>query len=145
MIGQAQREEAMKTKYAAALALLAGVVIGGVSVGGLYAQEKTPGAYVVITFTDIPDAASYKEHVLDKAQAALEKHGGQVVARTNREGITMLRPGDTPFQVKRYVILGFDDLQKAQEWYNSAEQKPINAYVDQRTKGRIFALKGGGQ
>jgi uncharacterized protein (DUF1330 family) len=135
----------MKTKYTVALSMLAGAAIGAVSVGGLYAQGKTPGAYVVITFTDIADPAGYKEQVLDKAQASLNKHGGQVVARTNREGITMLRPGDTPFLIKRYVILGFDDLQKAQEWYNSAEQKPINAYVDQHTKGRIFAIKADGQ
>jgi uncharacterized protein (DUF1330 family) len=135
----------MKTKYTVALSMLAGAAIGAVSVGGLYAQGKTPGAYVVITFTDIPDPAGYKENVLDKAQAVMDKHGGQVVARTNRESITMLRPGDTPFQIKRYVILGFDDLQKAQEWYNSPEQKPINAYVDQHTKGRVFALKAGGQ
>ena len=135
----------MKTKYTVALSILAGVAIGAISVGGLYAQGKAPGAYVVLTFTDIPDPAGYKEQVLDKAQASLVKHGGQVVARTNREGITMFRPGDTPFQIKRYVILGFDDLTKAQDWYNSAEQKPINAYVDEHTKGRVFALKAGGQ
>ncbi|HML13826.1 MAG TPA: DUF1330 domain-containing protein [Xanthobacteraceae bacterium] len=135
----------MKTKYTVALSMLAGAALGAVSVGGLYAQGKAPGAVVVLTFTDIPDPAGYKEQVLDKAQASLVKSGGQVIARANRDGITMLRPGDTPFPVKRYVILGFDDLQKAQDWYNSAEQKPINAYVDQHTKGRIFALKAGVQ
>ena len=32
----------MKTQYTVALSMLAGVVLGAVSVGGLYAQDKAP-------------------------------------------------------------------------------------------------------
>ena len=38
----------MKTRYAVVLSMLAGAALGAVSVGGLYAQGKAPGAYVVI-------------------------------------------------------------------------------------------------
>jgi len=37
----------MKTRYVTLLSLLAGAAIGALSVGGLYAQTKSPGAYVI--------------------------------------------------------------------------------------------------
>jgi len=132
----------MKTRYAVALALLAGAAIGSIGVGGLNAQGKAPGAYVVLTYTELAaDQAGYKEQVADKAQAIIEKYGGRFLVRASPSDITFLRPGDTPFPVKRWVLIGFDSVQQAKDWYNSPEAKPVMAYIDQHTKGRIFAVK----
>ena len=129
----------MKTKYTAALALVSGIAIGAVSVGALYAQGKAPGAYAIVTYTEIADPAGYKTNVADKAPALIEKLGGQLLVATN--DITVLREGTPPFPVKRYAIIGFDSIDKAKDWYASAEMKDINAYINDKTKGRIFAVK----
>jgi hypothetical protein len=95
----------MKTRYTIALSMLAGVAIGATFVGGLYAQGKTPGAYAVITFTDLGDAAAFKENVLDKAVPTIVKHGGTRLVGTN--DFTILREGPTPWALKRYVFIAF--------------------------------------
>jgi hypothetical protein len=84
----------MKTQYTVALSMLAGVVLGAVSVGGLYAQGKAPGAYAIVTYTDIPDPAGYKANVLDKGPAIIEKNGGHLLVATN--DITVFREGTPP-------------------------------------------------
>ena len=42
----------MKTRYAVVLSMIAGAALGAASVGGLYAQGKAPGAYVVIDISE---------------------------------------------------------------------------------------------
>jgi len=132
-------EDSMKTRYTVALALVAGIAIGAVSVGALYAQGKAPGAYAIVTYTEIADPAAYKTNVVDKAPALIEKLGGQLLVATN--DITVLREGTPPFPVKRYAIIGLDSIDNAKNWYASAEMKDINAYINENTKGRIFAVK----
>ena len=72
----------MRTQYTVALSMLAGVAVGAVSVGGLYAQGKAPGAYAIIAFSDVGDPAAFKANVLDKAPEVIKKHGGHFVVRT---------------------------------------------------------------
>lgn len=129
----------MKTRYVAVLSMLAGATLGAVSIGGLYAQGKAPGAYAIIAFTDTGEPAAYKANVLDKALEPVKKYGGQFIVRTTE--ITSLRPlpvGEPP--LVRYVIIGFDDAQQAKTWYGSEDQKAINAYVNEHTKGRIYLV-----
>jgi uncharacterized protein (DUF1330 family) len=66
-----------------------------------------------------------------------------LVARGNEDAMTKLRPGADPFPIKRYAILAFDSMDKVNEWYNSEDNKPLNAWQDAHTKGRIVALKAG--
>jgi uncharacterized protein (DUF1330 family) len=129
----------MKTRYTIALSMLAGAAIGATFVGGLYAQGKTPGAYAVITFTDLGDAAAFKENVLDKAVPTIVKHGGTRLVGTN--DFTILREGPTPWALKRYVLIAFDNVQQAKAWYASDDMKAANAYVDQHTKGRAYVVE----
>jgi uncharacterized protein (DUF1330 family) len=126
----------MKTQYTVVLSMLAGAALGAVSVGGLYAQGKAPGAYAIVAFSDVADPAAFKANVLDKAPEAIKKHGGRFVVRTN--DITVLRAADPP--LKRYVVIGFDSVQQAKAWYDAADMKDINTYNEQHTKGRAFAV-----
>jgi uncharacterized protein (DUF1330 family) len=134
-------EEVMRTQYTVALSMLAGVAVGAVSVGGLYAQGKAPGAYAIIAFSDVGDPAAFKANVLDKAPEVIKKHGGHFVVRTN--DITALRAGDPP--LKRYVIIGFDGVQQAKAWYGADDMKDINAYNEKHTKGRAFVVEAAPQ
>jgi uncharacterized protein (DUF1330 family) len=129
----------MKTRYAVALAMAAGAVLGAISVGGLYAQGKAPGAYVIITFTDLGDRAAFKANVIDKAGPLVQKAGGRALVAT--EDFTVLRQGPTPWVLKRYAILGFDSVQQAKDWYAANNMKGINTYNEQQTKGRTFIVE----
>jgi hypothetical protein len=51
----------MKARSAMGTGILAGIAIGALSVGGLYAQGKIPGAYAVVAFSDFGDAAAFKK------------------------------------------------------------------------------------
>jgi len=129
----------MKTRYTVALSMLAGVALGAVSVGGLYAQGKAPGAYAIVTYTDIPDPAGYKANVVDKAPALIAKNGGHLIVATN--DLTVLREGTPPFPIKRLAIIGFDSIQQAKDWYASPDMKDVQGYINENTKGRVFAVK----
>ena len=83
---------------------------------------KSPGAYVVVAFNEISDPAGFKTNVSDKAPEAVKKHGGNFIVRT--DNITVLRPGEPP--IKRYIVIGFDNAQKAKDWYNSQDMKNLN-------------------
>jgi uncharacterized protein (DUF1330 family) len=129
----------MKTEYTVALSLAAGVALGAVGVSGLNAQNKTPAAYAIVSYTEIEDQAAYKANVVDKAPALIEKAGGHLLAATN--DITVLREGTPPFPLKRIGIIGFDSIQQAKEWYASPEMKDIRTWIEAHTKGRLFAVK----
>ncbi len=129
----------MKTQYTVALSLAAGVALGALGVSGLNAQNKSPGAYAIVAYTEIEDEAAYKTNVVDKAPALIERAGGHLLAASN--DITVLREGTPPFPLKRIAIIGFDNTQQAKEWYASPEMKDIRTWVDAHTKGRLFAVK----
>ena len=127
----------MKSYFGLGLAMIAGIGIGAASFSGLNAQGKAPGAYVIVAFSDIGDPAGFKTAVLDKAGAVVEKHGGRVLVRTT--DITELRAAEPP--IKRWVLIGFDSAQQAKDWYTSADNKPIDEYQRQHTKGRVFLVQ----
>jgi len=129
----------MKTRYAVALAMAAGAALGAASVSGLYAQGKAPGAYAIISFSEISDRNAFKGEVVDKAPAVVKDAGGHLIVRT--EKFTPLRAGDPPFPLRRYVIIAFDSVPQAQAWYVSQAMKGINASVERLTKGRAFVVE----
>jgi uncharacterized protein (DUF1330 family) len=129
----------MKQYMTIGMAMVAGAALGAVSVGGLYAQGKAPGAYAIVTYTEIADPAGYKANVSDKAQGSIAKAGGQLLVATN--DLTVLREGTPPFPLKRIAIIGFDSIQQAKDWYASPDRKDVQAYVKENTKGRAFAVK----
>ena len=133
----------MKTKYAVALALLAGVAIGGVSVGGLNAQGGAPGAYAVFVYTDIPDAEGFKKAVADNAKEVIGSGGGQILARAASPGdFTVLHAGEGGFPLKRWVLIGFKDVDQAKKfWDGPAAKSGGRAYIEQHTKARGYVVE----
>jgi uncharacterized protein (DUF1330 family) len=123
----------MRICYTATLAILAGVAIGATAVSGLHAQSKSPGAYVIVDISEITNPDGFKQ-LFPKAPAAVAAFGGQFVTRT--EKITGL-DGTAP---KRFIIIGFESVDKAKAWSASAAQKEVDAIRMGNTKSRSFIV-----
>jgi uncharacterized protein (DUF1330 family) len=131
----------LKSRHTLALGMLLGAAIGALSVGGLYAQGRNAGAYAVVAFSDVGDPGDFKKNVGEPSPAVIKSHGGHFVARTDK--LTVLRAADPP--LTRYVLIRFDDVQQAKDWWGSEDWKPIRTYLEQHTKGRAFAIEAAPQ
>lgn len=69
----------------------------------------------IIAMVNVSDPEKYKKYAA-KASIATEKHGGKFLARG---GATQVMEGAVPYQ--RVVVLQFDSMQKAKDYYNSME------------------------
>ncbi|MEA2979624.1 MAG: hypothetical protein QOF91_2959 [Alphaproteobacteria bacterium] len=125
----------MKMNLKLTFALLAGVALGALTIGGLNAQSKGPGAYAVVDIAEVTDPEGFKQ-LVPIAGPAAENAGGKYIART--EKITSL-DGTPP---KRFVIIAFDNVDKAKAWHASADQKKVDAIRSKTTKSRVFVVEG---
>ena len=125
----------MKQRVALGLGIIIGTAFGALAVSGLNAQNAAPGAYAVVDISEISDPAVFKT-LLPKAGPAMAAFGGKFVART--ENIVAL-DGTAP---KRFVILGFDSMDKAKAWDASAAQKEVDEIRKKSTKSRSFIVDG---
>jgi len=127
----------MNTKGNLALAVLAGISIGAVSVMVVHAQEaKTPPAYLIAE-TEITDRAAFQKYAerVPETLAPFRDSFHYVV----RGGKTQALEGQPP---KSIVVLAFDSTEKALAWYNSpayAAIKPIRQGV---AVSRMFMAEG---
>src|SRR5215831_17604916 len=109
----------MKIRYTVVLSMLAGAALGAVSVGGLYAQGKAPGAYVVIDISEIKDAELFMT-IFTKTGSAAQFGGHSIVASEKIQALHGTPP-------KRFVITAFDNAEKAKAWDASPAGKEITA------------------
>ena len=123
----------MRSRSALVLALLAGFALGAVAVSRVEAQRSGPGAYAIIEITEVESPQALNE-VLPKLGASIAAFGGKFVTRTENvlgfDGIAPLR----------YIIIAFDNMEKAQAWNNSPAQTAINKVRMQATTSRSFAV-----
>jgi uncharacterized protein (DUF1330 family) len=115
--------------------LIAGIAIGAVSVNGLRAQYKEPGAYVIIDISQITNRDSFMRQLLPKAEPVVTDYGGKFLART--EAITRL-DGAPP---QRFVLIAFDSVDKAKSWYASPAWKEVDEMRMKLTKSRVFVAE----
>jgi uncharacterized protein (DUF1330 family) len=134
MIGDREANP-MKTQSALAVALVAGAAIGATCVQGLHAQAKPP-AYVVIDIRSVTDPDAMKTIMEKASPAAIAAAGGRYVIRTNE--ITAF-DGTPP---KRFVLITFDNVEKAKAWRDSAAQQEITAVRAKATDSGSFMVEG---
>ncbi len=125
----------MKTQYAMALTLLAGVAIGAGAVQGLHAQAKPP--VYVVTEIDITDLSAYMKDYAPLAQATIKSAGGTRLAAG--QNITVFE-GAPP--KGRVAINRFDSLEQVKAWRDSAEYKEARKIGDKYATFRSFAIEG---
>jgi uncharacterized protein (DUF1330 family) len=102
----------MKTRYAVAVSMLAGIAIGAVAIQGLHAQAK-PKAYTVteLETIDAKAAADFAKRV----QAEQTNAGG----RNFRTGGGKVIGMEGPPPPQRVAITEWDSLEKAEAFFKS--------------------------
>jgi uncharacterized protein (DUF1330 family) len=140
--GGVQREDVkheekttMKTGHVIGLSVL---TLGAIAVQELHAQANPP-VYFVSEISEVTDPEAFKavrERPAESGAASLKDFGGQYISRT--ENITAL-DGTAP---KRFVIIRFDNGEKAKRWYNSAEQERFTEIRMKASKSHSFLVEG---
>jgi uncharacterized protein (DUF1330 family) len=115
----------MRTRDAVALAMVAGIGIGALSMRGLQAQTKPP--VYMIGMVDVRNADGYAKEYLAPARASIKAHGGVTLAAGSGTVIEGSPPG------KRFVILRWDSLEQLKGWRYSPE------YVEAHKSGMKYA------
>jgi uncharacterized protein (DUF1330 family) len=126
----------MKTHLKLALAVLAGLSIGVAGAAAIHAkQAKTPPGYVIAE-VEIKDPTTLKKYGEKAPQIVASFNGHYVV----RGGDVQALEGEPP---KGYiVVIGFDSVQKAREWYDSPAYAAIRPFRQNSTKSRLFIIEG---
>jgi uncharacterized protein (DUF1330 family) len=115
--------------------MLTSAALGAVSVGGLYAQGKAPGAYAVIEISKITNPDLYKQ-VAAKGGKAVADAGGQIMIRTKT---ISERDGGAP---TLFIVISFDSMDKAKAWSTSPAQMEVDGLRKQSTEARSFIVDG---
>ena len=124
----------MKTGHLIGLSVL---TLGAIAVQELHAQANPP-VYFVSEISEVTDPEAFKavrERPAESGAASLKDFGGQYISRT--ENITAL-DGTAP---KRFVIIRFDNGEKAKRWYNSAEQERFTEIRMKASKSHSFLVE----
>lgn len=125
----------MKSSHKLAIALVAGVVIGGASVQGPRARGTQP-AYVIVDISEITDPEGFKALPAKATADSLVPFGGKYLIRT--EKITAL-DGIAP---KRFVVIAFDSVEQAKTWKASASSRAVDVIRNKTTKSSQFLVEG---
>jgi uncharacterized protein (DUF1330 family) len=120
-----------------ALTAIISASLGAGAVQTLRAQAKPP-AYVVVDIADTTDAEGFKAVISSPATspARTAALGGRYVIRTDQATALDGSPS------KRFVLLSFDNKEKAQAWYDTPDVKEINSVRAKTTKSRAFIVEG---
>src|SRR5689334_23737318 len=127
----------MKTTGNLALAVLAGILIGAVSVMTIHAQEaKTPPAYLIAE-TEVTDRAAFQNYAEKVPETLAPFRGG--FHYLVRGGKTQPLEGQPP---KGIVVIAFDSTEKALAWYNSPAYEAIKPLRQGASVSRMFMAEG---
>jgi len=120
-----------------ALAVLAGISIGAVSVMAIHAQEaKTPPAYLIAE-TEVTDRTAFQKYA-EKVPETLAPFSGSF-HYVVRGGKTQVLEGQPP---KGIVVIAFDSTEKAFAWYNSPAYEAIKPIRQGASVSRMFMTEG---
>lgn len=126
----------MKTNHKVAVAVLAGVLIGAAGKWALHAQQvKTPPAYVIAE-VEVTDPVLMQKYG-DKVPETLAPFDHHYVVRSAR-----VQPLEGEPPRGGIVIIAFDSLEKAREWYDSPAYAAIRPIRQSAAKSRIFIVEG---
>ena len=102
----------MKTRYAVALSILAGVAVGAAAVQALHAQAKPP-AYVIAEI-DVTNLEPFDREYVPPAAKAVVDGGGKYIVRG---GKTVALHGEPP--KPRIATMAFESPEEAKAAFNS--------------------------
>jgi uncharacterized protein (DUF1330 family) len=127
----------MKTNHKLVLAVVVGILIGVAGAKTIHAQqEKAPPGYVVSeadAILDIPTVQKYGQGVAE----TLAPFNHNFIVRGGKP--QSLDGGEAP---KGVVVIAFDSVEKAREWYESPAYQAIKPLRQSSTKGSMFIVEG---
>jgi uncharacterized protein (DUF1330 family) len=127
----------MKTNHKIMLGVLVGALIGVVGATAIHARQMKMLPGYVIAEVDVTDPGTFQKYA-DKAPGTIAQYGGRYVIRGGRN--TSIE-GDAP---KRFVVIQFDSVEKAQAWEDSPEYDAIKPIRHSSAKSRVFIIEGYG-
>jgi uncharacterized protein (DUF1330 family) len=125
----------MTTHIKTALALMIGIVLGGVGFGALHAQTKAPPAYWVSELVEAHDRAAFMR-AIHAVQPTVQKFGGRYIVFGGEFAADV---GSVP---KRVAIIAFDSMDNAQRWLNDPTAKGLRREVNKHAKTRAYIVEG---
>ena len=126
----------MKTNLKLALAVLAGASIGVVGARAIRAQQATTPPGYVIAEVDVTDPTTMQKYG-QKVPETLAPFNHHYVVRSAK--IQSLE-GEPP--QGGIVVIAFDSVEKAREWYDSPAYAAIRPIRQSAAKSRIFIVEG---
>ncbi len=126
----------MKTKWAIVCAALAGLSVGipgGIAIRAQ--QAKTPPGYVIAE-VDVTDLSTFQKYG-EQVAGTLAPFNHHYVVRGNKY---QSLEGDPP--MGGVVIIAFDSVEKAREWYDSPAYAAIRPIRQSSAKSRIYIVEG---
>ena len=124
----------MNKAYAVAIALVAGIGIGGMGVQTLHAQAKPP-AYTVGEI-DVKDEAGFSKEYLPKVQGLIKEMGGKYLAAGKAKGYG----GEPP--KSRIAILQWESIDQAEKYLSSEKLQEIRKIGQKYASFRNYAIEG---
>lgn len=125
----------MKINPKMALALVVGAGMGVVGTLSIHARPvKAPAGYVVAE-VEVTDPATFQKYS-EKAPGTIAQYNGHYIIRG---GKTKSIEGDAP---KRFVVIAFDSMEKAEAWEDSPEYEAIKGIRHSSAKSRVFITEG---
>jgi uncharacterized protein (DUF1330 family) len=125
----------MKTRYTAALSVLAGLAVGAAAVQALHAQAKPP-AYVVGEI-EVTNLTPYDKEYVPPAMKAIADGGGKYIVRGGESAALY---GEPP--KGRIAIMVFESMEKAKAAFDSQAYKAAKKIGDKYANFRIYAVEG---
>jgi len=132
----------MKTHHAVAIAMFAGIAIGGVAVQVLHAQAK-PRAYVVIEMDVMNQEAFFKEFVPAAVKTIVDQ-GGKFLARGGKL-MSIEEPAPLSSADRRLTVVEFENMEKARETFASPSYSDVRTIGNKYAKFRVVAVEGPAQ
>jgi uncharacterized protein (DUF1330 family) len=127
----------MTTNNKLALGVLVGISVGAAGARAIHGQqEKAPPGYVISeadAILDVPTVQKYGQGVPE----TLAPFNHHFIVRGGRP--QSLEGGEAP---KGVVVIAFDSVEKARQWYDSPAYQAIKPLRESSTKGRMFIVEG---
>lgn len=124
----------MKTRFIAALSILAGIGIGAVAVETLHAAATPPVYFIAENELTNPEA--YAKEYLPLGQPTIKAGGGRYLAAGTAT------PFDGAPPKGRVVILVWDNMDQLKAWFYSKAYQDARKIGDKYAKFRTFAIEG---
>jgi uncharacterized protein (DUF1330 family) len=125
----------MKANLKLLFAALVGILIGVVCARVIRAQDVKVAPGYVIAEAEVTDPATIQKYVAKLPETLAPFNHHYVV----RGGRTQSLEGEPP---KGIVIIAFDSVEKAREWYDSPAYAPVKSLRLSAAKTRLYIAEG---